>query len=111
MKKSANGSHLEESFLAQLRTLGLPEPEREIRFHPVRKWRFDFGWPGQKLAVEIEGGTYAASRHTTGAGYAKDIEKYNYAVGMGWRVLRFDGPMVNSGAAVNFIDEILSGRF
>lgn len=27
-------------------------------------------------------------RHTQGAGYTKDCEKYNEAVSMGWRVFR-----------------------
>lgn len=28
----------------------------EYRFHPTRKWRFDFAIPHIKVAIEIEGG-------------------------------------------------------
>lgn len=35
----------EETLLLQLRALKLPAPEREYRFHPGRRWRFDFAWP------------------------------------------------------------------
>jgi very-short-patch-repair endonuclease len=63
----------------------LPLPEREYRFHPTRMWRFDFCWPQIKLAVEIEG----RGRHQTFAGFREDTCKYNEAVRLGWRVLRF----------------------
>ena len=58
---------------------------REHRFHPERRWRFDMAFPAVKLAIEIEG----RGRHQTVAGYAKDCEKYNAALILGWRVLRF----------------------
>lgn len=58
---------------------------REHRFHPERKWRFDYAFLGPKLAVEIEG----QGRHQTYVGFRGDCEKYNSAVLHGWRVLRF----------------------
>lgn len=36
----------------------LPSPELEHKFHPTRKWRFDGAWPDQKIAFEVEGGTW-----------------------------------------------------
>jgi very-short-patch-repair endonuclease len=65
--------------------LAEPRPEREYRFHPTRRWRFDFAWPAEKLAVEIEG----RGRHQTFIGFRNDCEKYNAALLLGWRVLRF----------------------
>ena len=71
------------------RKLGLPAPEREYRFDPKRRWRFDFAWPSLKLAVEIEGGVWIRGRHVRPVGYLADLEKYNRAVVLGWRVLRY----------------------
>src|SRR5678815_1231604 len=62
-----------------------PRPQREYRFHDARKWRFDFAWPEIKLAVEIEG----QGRHQTFIGFRRDCDKYNEALALGWRVLRF----------------------
>ena len=94
-------SHLEFLFAFQLHEAGAPEPEKEYRFHQERKWRFDFAWTERKLAVEIEGGTFKKSRHTSGDGFHRDCEKYNTATLDGWIILRFDSKMVNSGEAAN----------
>ncbi len=64
-------------------------PEQEYRFHPDRKWRFDFAWPDSRLAVEIEGLTRGGGRHQRMTGYTSDCEKYREAVRLGWRVLRY----------------------
>lgn len=65
--------------------------EPEYKFHPVRKWLFDFADPITKTAIEIEGGVWGKkkSRHTTGSGFVADCEKYNNAALLGWKVLRF----------------------
>lgn len=65
----------------------LPDPVAEFRFCE-RRWRFDWAWPDQKVALEIEGGVYARGRHTRGKGYENDCRKYNAALLQGWRVLR-----------------------
>ena len=82
-------SQLEEELLFQMKAYNLPVPEREYRFHDVRRWRFDFAYPDHKVGIECEGGTWAKGRHTRGSGFAKDCEKYNTASMMGWTVLRF----------------------
>ena len=61
----------------------------EHRFHPVRRWRFDFALIDYKLAIEVEGGVWTKGRHTRPTGFIKDMEKYNAAAALGWRVLRF----------------------
>lgn len=63
-------------------------PYTEYRFHPERKWRFDYAWPSRKIALEVEGGVWTNGRHTRGKGFLGDLEKYNTAAAMGWRVLR-----------------------
>ncbi len=87
-------SELESAFEFYLRVLGsdLPGHEREYRFHPTRRWRFDWSWPKSKLAVEIDGGQWVGrgGRHNSD----KDREKLNAAAALGWRVLRFSGRML-----------------
>lgn len=61
----------------------------ELRFHPERKWRFDFAIPAIKVAIEYEGLFSEKSGHTTATGYTGDTAKYNAAQAMGWKVLRF----------------------
>ena len=62
---------------------------KEHRFHPVRKWRFDFAVPDRMIAIEYEGLMSEKSGHTTLTGYTKDAEKYNSAQQLGWTVIRF----------------------
>ena len=76
----ASVSELEEQMLVQIRNSGLPEPVREHKFHPTRRWRLDFFWSSPvgyyDLALECEGGTFMArSRHTSKTGFEKDVEK------------------------------------
>lgn len=59
-------------------------PEREYRFSPPRKWRFDFAWPHVRVFLELEGGTFSGGRHTRGSGFARDCDKYNSATLQGW---------------------------
>lgn len=73
---------------------GLPEPVPEYVFDETgkRKFRFDFAFVKEKIAVEFEGIIWfgnRTSRHQTAKGYEKDCEKYNLAVKQGWRVLRY----------------------
>lgn len=61
---------------------------KEYRFHPDRKWRFDYAIPDHKVALEVEGGVWTGGRHTSSVGFINDIEKYNTATALGWRVVR-----------------------
>lgn len=38
--------------------------------------------------MEVEGGIYVMGRHTRGAGFKGDMEKYNAAAGMGITIVR-----------------------
>ncbi len=81
-------SQLEDLFAAVARGAGI-DLVREYRFHPPRRWRFDFADPKHKIAVEIEGGTWIQGAHVRGARYRKDTEKENQALLDGWQTLRF----------------------
>ncbi|MEX3555278.1 MAG: hypothetical protein VB131_01155 [Burkholderia gladioli] len=100
-------SKLEETFALHCRAARLQEPVREYRFDASRRWRFDFCWPDVGVAVEIEGGIWSGGRHTRGSGFEADAVKYNAAAMQGWRVLRFTGGMVRSGAAIATVIEAL----
>ncbi|NIV32688.1 MAG: hypothetical protein GWN58_25550, partial [Anaerolineae bacterium] len=50
---------------------------------------------GKWYAVREAGG-----RHTRGDGFAKDIEKYNEALLLGWRVLKATPAMIKDGRAL-----------
>ena len=100
-------SDLEAALANQIRVTGLPEPEREYRFHPTRRWRFDFAWPDYMLAAEVEGGVWAQGRHTRGSGFIKDCIKYNEAVILGWSVVRFAGAMITDGEALDYLERML----
>jgi len=75
-------------FPAYCKSANLPEPVEEYEFHDSRKWRFDFAWPVYKIALEVEGGVWSNGRHVRGRGFMGDVDKYNAATLMGWRVLR-----------------------
>ena len=74
-------------FLALCKQSGIPEPTPEFRFHPVRKWRFDYWWDAEKLALEVQGGLFVNGRHSRGAALLKEHEKLNAAAVMGIRLL------------------------
>jgi very-short-patch-repair endonuclease len=93
-------SGYEQNLKFQCRALGLPLPETEVRFHPVRRWRLDLAWPDRKLYAEVDGGTWVGGRHNRGAGYERDAEKLNAAALAGWRGFRFTVGMVKSGKAI-----------
>jgi very-short-patch-repair endonuclease len=69
--------------------------QEEYRFHPYRRWRFDIAVPDLMVAVEIEGGIWSGGRHTRGKGYQGDMEKYNAAQMLGWKVLRYTPDQVS----------------
>lgn len=100
------GSKLESRFLFLWRVAQGPALEREIHFHPTRKWRADFGHIESRTLIEIEGGIFrrGAGRHNRGAGYAKDAEKYLEAVLGGWTVIR----LTEKQLELDFIERIVA---
>ncbi len=83
-----------EQLVADLVAAGAPAPVRELRFAPPRRWRFDLAWPARMLAVEIEG-----SVHRTRERFEADVEKYNAAGALGWRVIRITRGYLDAGKA------------
>lgn len=77
-----------QSILARLRE-NFPDAVSEFKFHPVRKFRFDFAVPSAKVAVEVNGAIWVQGRHSRGSGLRSEYEKMRLAAIAGWRVLPF----------------------
>lgn len=86
---------------------GLPEFEREVRFHPTRRWKFDLALKSKMLAVECQGKVYQQGRHTRGKGYTEDCRKLNEAQILGWKVLWVTPEMIDNGEAIDFISRMV----
>ena len=113
MKTKKHITPKSEGLYWQIRNLlkgKVPPPCTEYRFHDQRKWRADLCWPNDwpKLIVEIEGGAWTQGRHTRGAGFIADMEKYNEAAIMGYRLLRFTPAQVKSGEALTVIERFFA---
>ncbi len=100
-------SQLEEVLAFQLRALKIPY-EREVKLIEGRRFRFDFVFRAQKLAVEVNGGEWVQGRHSRSGGMRSDAEKIALASALGWRVIPVAGSMVESGEAVALIQQSLS---
>lgn len=101
------GSDGERALETQLRQTGATGWVRELQFDPARRWRFDFAWPELSVAVEVEGATWSAGRHTRGSGFEADCRKYAEAAIRGWMVIRVTTDMVESGEAVTLVGRAL----
>ena len=122
--KGDGKSNLEAAFLTHWRQLArdLPEPEHNALFCPGRRWQADFLWREAHVIVEVEGKTWgplvrchvcgaqvrkqaangrwyavreAGGRHVRGRGFENDVEKYNAAVGLGYKLFRVTKKMLD----------------
>lgn len=97
---------LADILAAQIKMAGLPEPVREHRFHQTRRWRMDLAWVDRMLCVECEGKVWGG-RHTRGGGFLADLEKYNAATALGWRLYRVTAAMIEDGTALQLVEAAL----
>lgn len=111
-KPRQKAERVSDGFLALLKAHGLPTPEPEYRFHPVRRWRFDWAFVGAKVALEIDGGVWlkGGGRHNRGKGFVNDMAKLNAAACLGWRVLRCVPADLKSGAVIPLLKEAILGK-
>ena len=75
------------AFKVLCRAAGLPLPATEYVFHDGRRWRFDYAWPEQRVAIEVDGGLFVGGAHVRGARVMKTHEKLNTAATAGCRIL------------------------
>jgi len=109
-------SQYERELFRQIGLSELPAPVPELNFAKAlkRRFRFDFAWPDQMVAAEVDGGRYMVRRNKQGAMVPigqhmseADYEKLNLAVLLGWRVLRFSPQMIRTGKALKVLEEVL----
>lgn len=103
----AAGSKGEIALAGQLDLRGISY-ERELMLIPKRRFRFDFLLAQFALVVEVEGGTWSGGRHTSGVGFRSDCQKYNMALELGYRVLRYTTDMVTKGEAIAQVERIVA---
>lgn len=116
----------------QLKQIHAPEfqwegsREGEYRFHPHRRWRFDFFFPQYQMAVEVEGGVAGhrlgksiskdgveyqrQSRHLTEKGFEEDAIKYFEAAKLGITVLSVTSRMVSDHRAISMVIQLLETK-
>lgn len=88
----------------------LPIPIAEYEFARAteeRKWRVDWCFVAQLVALEVEGGYAAGGRHTRTGGFLGDLEKYNSLACHGFRLLRVTPRQIDNGQALLWVARIL----
>ena len=84
----------------------------EYRFHPIRRWRADYciNPVTDKIIVEVEGGAWTRGRHTRGAGFIDDMDKYNEATRLGYRVIRVTPDDLLSAKTLDLIKDLINAK-
>ena len=96
-------------FFAMLKTMDTCWLE-EYKFHPTRRFRFDFALPRLRLAIEVDGGIFTGGRHSRGLGQEADMVKGHEATLLGWSVLHFSVRQVKSGYASQIVMRVMQQR-
>ena len=87
-----------------------PYVDDKQTFHATRKWRFDFAWPEEKVAIEIQGGIHSQGRHVRPEGYEEDCHKLNEAQLHGWIELYVTAKQIRDGSAIRYLKRALDMR-
>ena len=89
----------------------LPLPKREWEFCAKRKFRFDYAFVDQKIAIEVEGGRWRyKGAHNTGGAIARDCAKSNLAQTQGWIVLRVFPETLRESSTIDLIEAAFALR-
>jgi very-short-patch-repair endonuclease len=85
----------------------IPRPIVEYSFDAQiegggRAWRFDLCWPDLMIGLEIDGGAHGIRRQLN-----SDIEKYQKAFELNYRVLRVSPEQVKNGEALKLVRKVL----
>jgi hypothetical protein len=106
-------SPVEKQFIYRWRKI-YPEVflDREVALIPGRRFRFDFVHKPSRVAIEIQGGTYARSpkSHNTGVGLDRDYEKNNLAQYHGFIIFQLSCKMITDHW-LKLIHETINSRW
>ena len=98
------------AFAELCRLSGLPEPIAEHAFAKAalgRRWRFDWAWVDERVALEVQGGLFTGGRHARGPALLREHEKLNAAAALGWRVVFCVPKDVQAGAVIDAVGKAL----
>ena len=107
-----------DRFIDACNGLAIGPPVAEFRFWEGRKFAFDYAWPEHKIAMEVEGGLFGngkncrlckrpqAMGHTSVTGILRDIEKYNHAAVLGWRIVRVTPDKLTALSTIELLNTI-----
>lgn len=107
-KKQSQMEKLKNRFESLWKELGGEAFKAEVTFHPTRKWRFDYtvgDW-----AIDLQGGIWIKSGHSSGAGINRDAEKFSHAALLGWKVIIITEDMITNGKARDILKDVISRR-
>ena len=87
LKPAVAKSPLAEKFEAMWAVINGPAYVIELPVVEDRKFRFDYAWPNEWVALELQGGIYLAGKggHVAPKRFRNDCDKFNRAVCAGWR--------------------------
>lgn len=92
---------------------GFGRVEREFRFHPTRRWRFDWYLPEQGehgIAFEYDGLMSGHASHASIGGILRDSEKINESLAMGIPVYRVNAKFIQDGRAFSLAERVLTSN-
>ena len=78
----------------------------EFKFCKTRRFKSDYYIPELKLLIEKEGGIYTGKAHGSITGILRDIEKYNLATILGYKILRYQPKDLMSYKTIEDINKI-----
>jgi very-short-patch-repair endonuclease len=110
--KKAENAKLEEKFAFQLQQLGLIKrfTRNYAKAIPGSRMEIDFADVENRIAIEIQGGTWAKGKmgHNSGVGIRRDCIKSNMLQLNGWRILKVTSDMIRDTTAIDFIERFYS---
>lgn len=89
---------IKTAFAESIRERTGVEYEMEFYFaRPERKWRSDIAFPSVRVAIEIDGGTWAYGRHNRASSVLADMEKGNGYAARNWVVFHTPWEWIDGG--------------